>query len=51
MGVEMDIPVLYVTELVALMMGADPYDVVGLDMHAVPVEPLLERMGILGGGR
>jgi heterodisulfide reductase subunit B len=51
LGVEMDIPVLYVTELVALLMGADPYDVVGLDMHAVPVEPLLERMGILGGGR
>jgi len=48
LGVEMDIPVLYVTELVALLLGADPYDVIGLDMHAVPVEPLLEKMGILG---
>lgn len=44
----LDIPVLYFSELVALALGADPYDI-GLDMHAVPVEPLLEKLGIHGG--
>lgn len=39
------IPVLYFSELVALAMGANP-DEIGLDMHAVPVEPLLEKMGV-----
>jgi len=43
-----DIPVLYFSELAALALGASPRDI-GLDMHAVPVEPLLERMGIKGG--
>jgi heterodisulfide reductase subunit B len=42
------IPVLYFSELAALALGADPYDI-GLDMHAVPVEPLLEKIGISGG--
>ncbi len=45
----LDIPVLYFSELVALALGADPYEI-GLDMHAVPVEPLLERLGIGGKG-
>jgi heterodisulfide reductase subunit B len=39
----LDIPVLYFSEMVALALGADPYEI-GLDMHAVPVEPLLERL-------
>jgi heterodisulfide reductase subunit B len=46
----LDVPVLYFSELVALALGADPYEL-GLDMHAVPVEPLLERLGIIGGKR
>jgi len=46
----LDIPVLYFSELVALALGADPYDI-GLDMHAVPAEPLLEKLGISGGGK
>ncbi len=44
----MDIPVLYFSELVALALGADPCDI-GLDMHAVPAEPLLKKLGIAGG--
>lgn len=43
-----DVPVLYFSELAALALGADPYEI-GLDMHAVPVEPLLEKAGIMGG--
>ncbi len=39
----LDIPVLYFSEMAALALGADPYDI-GLDMHAVPVEPLLEKL-------
>jgi heterodisulfide reductase subunit B1 len=46
----LDIPVLYFSELVALALGASPSDI-GLDMHAVPVEPLLEKLGISGGVR
>ena len=33
-------------ELAGLMMGWDPYDVVGLQFHTVPVEPLLDKIGI-----
>ena len=44
----LDIPVLYFSELAALALGADPC-AIGLDMHAVPVEPLLDRLGITGG--
>jgi heterodisulfide reductase subunit B len=46
----LDIPVLYFSEMAALALGADPYEI-GLDMHAVPVEPLLERLGIMEGRR
>lgn len=40
------IPVLTYQELAGLLLGWDPYDVVGIDSHTVPVEPLLERIGI-----
>lgn len=39
------IPVLYISELLALLMGAEPEEI-GIDMHAVPVEPFLEKFGI-----
>jgi heterodisulfide reductase subunit B len=39
----LEVPVLYISELLALVLGADPYEI-GLDMHAVPVEPLLARL-------
>lgn len=39
------IPVLYISELLALLLGAEPEDI-GIDMHAVPVEPFLEKFGI-----
>lgn len=45
LGIQLDIPVLYFSELMALLLGADPYDI-GLDMHAVPVEPFLDKLGI-----
>lgn len=44
----LNIPVLYFSELIALALGADPL-AIGLDMHAVPVEPLLEKLGIPEG--
>ncbi len=47
LGMPLDIPVLYFSELLALLLGADPYEI-GLDMHAVPVEPFLEKIGIRG---
>ncbi len=39
------IPVLYISELLALLLGAGPEEI-GIDMHAVPVEPFLEKFGI-----
>lgn len=39
------IPVLYISELLALLLGTKPEDI-GIDMHAVPVESFLEKFGI-----
>jgi len=39
------IPVLTFEELTALVLGYDPWEI-GLQMHQVPVEPLLRKMGI-----
>ncbi len=40
------IPVLTYEELAGLVLGYDPWDV-GLQVHQVPVEPLLDKIGIL----
>jgi len=45
-GAGFEIPVLNYAELAGLLLGWDPYDVVGIQSHTVPVEPLLERIGI-----
>jgi heterodisulfide reductase subunit B len=39
------IPVLTYEELAGLILGYDPWDL-GLQVHQVPVEPLLDKMGI-----
>lgn len=39
------IPVLSFEEIAGLVMGYDPWDL-GLQMHQVAVEPLLDKMGI-----
>jgi len=40
------IPVLTYQEVAGLLMGWDPYDTVGIQFHTVPVEPLLDKIGI-----
>ncbi len=45
-GADFQIPVLNYAELAGLLLGWDPYDVVGIQGHTVPVEPLLDRIGI-----
>ena len=45
-GTRYEIPVLNYAELAGLLLGWDPYDDVGIQTHAVPVEPLLKRIGI-----
>jgi len=40
------IPVLTYQEVAGLLMGWDPYEVVGIQFHTVPVEPLLDKIGI-----
>ncbi|MBN1158600.1 MAG: heterodisulfide reductase subunit B [Bacteroidales bacterium] len=39
------IPVLTYEELAGLVLGYDPWDM-GMQMHQIPVEPLLDKMGI-----
>lgn len=45
-GDEFFVPVLNYAELAGLLLGYDPYDRVGIQSHSVPVEPLLEKIGI-----
>jgi len=45
-GSDFQIPVLNYAELAGLLLGWDPYDVVGIQGKTVPVEPLLDRIGI-----
>jgi heterodisulfide reductase subunit B len=45
-GANFQIPVLNYAELAGLLLGWDPYEVVGVQGHTVPVEPLLDRIGI-----
>ena len=45
-GETFDICHLQLSQLIALSMGADPYKVVGIQTHSVPLEPLLMRIGI-----
>ena len=45
LGITNKIPVLYISELLALLLGAKP-EKIGMDMHAVDVEPFLEKIGI-----
>lgn len=40
------VPVLTYQEVAGLLLGWDPYDVVGIDAHTAPVEPLLDKIGI-----
>ena len=39
------IPVLTYEEMAALVLGYDPWEI-GLQMHQVSVEPLLDKMGV-----
>lgn len=39
------IPVLYISELLALLMGADPIEI-GLDMHATSVESFIKKISV-----
>jgi heterodisulfide reductase subunit B len=45
-GKEYFVPVLTYMELTGLLLGWDPYDTVGIQFHSVPVEPLLDKIGI-----
>jgi heterodisulfide reductase subunit B len=45
-GADFWVPVLNYAELAGLLLGWDPYEVVGIQSHSVPVEPLLAQLGI-----
>lgn len=44
---ENSIPVLNIAELLALLMGAEP-ETIGLDMHAIDLEPFLKKLELWG---
>ncbi|MGF7117760.1 ferredoxin:CoB-CoM heterodisulfide reductase subunit HdrB [Methanobacterium oryzae] len=44
LGVEFNIICLNISQFLALALGADPYKVVGIQTHTVPVEPILEKI-------
>lgn len=44
LGVEFNIICLNISQFVALTLGADPYNVVGIQTHTVPVEPILKEI-------
>ncbi|MDY6932451.1 MAG: heterodisulfide reductase-related iron-sulfur binding cluster [Halobacteriota archaeon] len=46
-GEEFDFVHMNYAELIAILMGADPYKTVGIQAHSIPVEPILERLKIL----
>ncbi|MCE7698407.1 MAG: heterodisulfide reductase subunit B, partial [Methanobacterium paludis] len=43
---ELNIFHLNISQFIALAFGADPYKVVGVQTHTVPLEPLLKRLNI-----
>jgi heterodisulfide reductase subunit B len=45
-GGDFQVPVLNYAQLAGLLLGWDPYGVVGIHGHSVPVEPLLDKIGI-----
>ncbi len=43
-GAEFNIVCLNVSQFVALALGADPYEVLGVQTHTVPVDPIIEKI-------
>jgi heterodisulfide reductase subunit B len=46
-GVEVGLPVINYAQLIALAMGVNAYEVVGIQTHSVPLDALLERVEVL----
>ena len=44
LGTEFNIICLNISQFIALALGADPYKVVGIQTHTVPVEPILNKI-------
>ena len=44
MDTEFNIMCLNISQFIALALGADPYKVVGIQTHSVPIEPILKKI-------
>lgn len=44
LGVEFNVICLNISQFLALALGADPYKIVGIQTHTVPVEPILDKI-------
>ena len=47
LNTEFNIFHLNIVQLIAFIMGADPYKVVGIQTHTVPIEPLIEKIEVI----
>jgi heterodisulfide reductase subunit B1 len=47
LNTEFNIVHLNISQFIALALGADPYTVVGIQTHTVPVEPILEKIKLI----
>ena len=46
-GLEMGLPIINYAQLIALAMGAEAYEVAGIQTHSIPLEKVLERVDVL----
>ena len=44
LGIEYNIAHLNIAQFIALALGANPYSVIGIQTHTVPIEPLLTKL-------
>ncbi len=44
LGIDFNIVCLNISQFVALALGADPYNVLGVQTHAVPVDPIIKKI-------
>ncbi|WP_297896920.1 ferredoxin:CoB-CoM heterodisulfide reductase subunit HdrB [Methanobrevibacter sp.] len=44
LNIELKTVHLNITQFIALILGADPYKIVGIQTHTIPIEPLIEKM-------
>jgi len=50
LNTEFNIFHLNISQLIALLMGANPYKILGIQTHTIPIEPLIEKINKISNG-